>query len=317
MYMRTPEGPPPPPNPNPFSLSPTMSRSSPPLDPKEVYELHVRAVSATNLRKVAMFGKMDPFVHFSVPRGDAKTPPAIDGDQNPVWDAGHNKFMLLVQAGDMLNVNVSNKGTVGSNTYIGRCVLPLSVLANGRVSEKRYAIHAEDSTVAGEILLRMQLMHGGERPLHEDDVPPYGAAAAMPVYAAAAMPVYAAAAQMPPPPPPPPQQQLPPPPPQQQQQPPVYQTQMPPASPAYFPPAPAPAAPAYAPAPPPQQQQVPSPYPQGPQVGYAPQPQAGYPPQQQAGYPPQQQAGYPPQQQQQQQYAPQPQGYPAPPQQQQ
>ena len=280
--------------------------ASPPLDAKEVYELHVRAVSASNLRKVNMFGRMDPFVHFNVPRGDAKTPPATDGDSDPVWDAGHNKFMLLVQSADMLNVNVSNKGTVGSNTFIGRCVLPLSVLANGRVSEKRYAIHAEDGTVSGEILLRMQLMHGGERPLHEDDAAPYGAAA----------PVYAAAAQMPPPPHQQQQQQQqlpPPPPPPPQPAPPAYQPQMPPAAPSYFPPAPAPAAPAYAPAAP-QQQFAPGPYPQGyaPQPqGYAPQPapvQQAYPMQQAAPFSP-----YPLQQPMQQQYQQpmQQQGYPA------
>ena len=60
----------------------------------------MRVVRAQNLSRVISFGKMDPVCVLNTPRATVKTHAAENGDAAPVWDSGHNKFMLLVNARD-------------------------------------------------------------------------------------------------------------------------------------------------------------------------------------------------------------------------
>jgi hypothetical protein len=185
------------------------------LSPTEVYELHVRVVEARDLKRVVMMGSMNVYAQLTVPRGTRKTPPA-GGDDNPVFDAESNKFMLLVNAADTLVVALDSHSITG-DALIGRVLLPLSGLADGAVCDKSYALHDAAGERAGEVHLRMQLMHGGEVPIAPPRAMP-PPPAAKPPPRELPPPAYAPAHAPPPPamPPPPPQpQQYAQPPPQQ------------------------------------------------------------------------------------------------------
>ena len=174
------------------------------LSPTEVYELHVRVVEARDLKRVVMMGSMNVYAQLTVPRGTRKTPPA-GGDDNPVFDAESNKFMLLVNAADTLVVALDSHSITG-DALIGRVLLPLSGLADGAVCDKSYALHDAAGERAGEVHLRMQLMHGGEVPIAPPRAMP-PPPAAKPPPRELPPPAYAPAHAPPPPamPPPPPQ----------------------------------------------------------------------------------------------------------------
>lgn len=135
--------------------NPSAVRPGRELDEHEIYELHVRVVRAQNLTRVISFGKMDPVCVLNTPRATVKTHAAENGDAAPVWDSGHNKFMLLVNARDSLTVTVNHRGIAG-DSLVGRAVLSLKGLAHGRVDETLYAVHTAEGDRAGEVLLRMQ-----------------------------------------------------------------------------------------------------------------------------------------------------------------
>ena len=85
-----------------------------PLNPAEVFELHVRCVEGLNLKQV-ISGTLSPYVVLSgnlVGDADGKvqTPPADSAGPSPQWN---HKFMVQVRLGEQLTLTARTRCFTG------------------------------------------------------------------------------------------------------------------------------------------------------------------------------------------------------------
>jgi hypothetical protein len=230
---------------------------------------------------------VDPFVIVRCRDEQYKSDVKTDEHQTPNFNW---KTMVRGKIHDNVTVAVLQEGgALQSETIIGSVVVAIHDLHDGRVEDGWYRLSFEGKP-AGEVRLRMQLMHGGERAIEAMPPPPaapHPVAAPAPVPAPAPAPAPAPQPQYAPAPAPQPQyapvpqqpqQQYAPQQPQQQYAPQQPQQQYAPQQPQYAPQQPqyAPQQPQYAP----QQPQYAQPQPQYGQPQFmqpTPQPQYGHP----------------------------------------
>jgi hypothetical protein len=118
-------------------------------------ELHVRAVSARNLRDAQVFGRQDPFCKITVGHRTFQTKVHDNGGRNPVWN---DKFVFDVSDAQLqqLTIEIWDKNFV-SNDYIGSCRLPVSIFNHGKIVDQWYPVNFRNQQ-RGEINLRVQLL---------------------------------------------------------------------------------------------------------------------------------------------------------------
>jgi hypothetical protein len=132
-----------------------------PLNPAEVFELHIRCVSAAGLKQV-ISGTLAPYVVVTgnlVGDKDGKITSSVGSGTEPQWDY---KMMCQIHVGDQLTVVVMTKCFTG-DVEVGRFLLHVDQFKDGLVHDQSFRLHGEDGVLCGEIRMRGQLMHGGER----------------------------------------------------------------------------------------------------------------------------------------------------------
>lgn len=164
------------------------------IAPGEILDVHLRIVEARGLHNVQMMGKMDPYINAVVVAPGAqgkvqRTAVAKDQHQTPKFD---EKFVLQGGLGEDLNLVAMNTAALGGDVLIGSASVPLVTLVHGQVVDEWVPLRRGDEPAGGgELHVRIQLMHAGDRPIS------YGAAPAPAVVGGAGATVVPAAVPAP------------------------------------------------------------------------------------------------------------------------
>ena len=145
-----------------------------PVSAGEILELHVRVIEGRGLRRAHALVRNEPFVTLRC-RDELTRSAAVrcdDGEGSAVFD-----FKSMVHALVEDNVAIAvvhHGGLMSGEAVLGDVVFAVCDLIDGLVAERWLVLHHEGQA-AGELHVRMQLMHGGERHI---DAPPAAAASA-------------------------------------------------------------------------------------------------------------------------------------------
>ena len=139
-----------------------MAAPPPGIGPDEILELHVRIVEARGLRRAHSIVHNEPFATLRC-RDELNRSAAVKHEgTTPTFDF---KSMVHARLADNCAISIVHEGgVVSSETVIGAVVFAVSDLADGQVADRWLSLHYEGQE-AGEVRARMQLMHGGERPI--------------------------------------------------------------------------------------------------------------------------------------------------------
>ena len=137
------------------------------IAPGETLELHVRVVEARGLHNRSNFSPMTTFVILRVGSLVLRSSDAVEAGTSPHWNY---KFSgLAADPAGTAFINVIDKGGMMTDDHLlGSTQLSLASITDGSVSDVWLPLKKGEQE-RGEVRIRAQLMHQGERPIAPKD----------------------------------------------------------------------------------------------------------------------------------------------------
>ena len=131
-------------------------------------QLHVRVVEATDVPKMDIFGKADPYCLLQLSSSkEVRKTKVCETTYTPVWNQEFH-FPVVNQATDVLHILMKDQDRGSADDPISKIEIPLMTLVQGYVTDKWYDMQpVKGVKKGGRLRLVLHLANYGMTPFHK------------------------------------------------------------------------------------------------------------------------------------------------------